>query len=83
MNIAKDLMNAVGSDRFAMILADPPRQFSRCTGKMASEHKWLQRYPTTKLPEIKRLPVEIIQEQIHIVTNNSLLYPLTTANCLL
>ncbi len=29
MNIAEDLMNAVGSDQFATILVDPPRQFTR------------------------------------------------------
>ncbi|MEZ6098494.1 MAG: MT-A70 family methyltransferase [Pirellulaceae bacterium] len=39
------------------VLADPPWQFANRTGKMAPEHKRLNRYATLTLPEIKQLPV--------------------------
>jgi N6-adenosine-specific RNA methylase IME4 len=39
------------------ILADPPWQFMNRTGKMAPEHRRLNRYATMKLPEILALPV--------------------------
>ncbi len=41
------------------ILADPPWQFSNRTGKMAPEHKRLNRYSTLTLPEIKEIPVAL------------------------
>ena len=43
--------------KFRTILADPPWQFQNRTGKVAPEHKRLQRYPTMTLSEIKKLPV--------------------------
>lgn len=42
---------------FGTIYADPPWRFSNRTGKMAPEHKRLQRYPTMALDEIGALPV--------------------------
>ncbi|MBF0284449.1 MAG: S-adenosylmethionine-binding protein [Magnetococcales bacterium] len=39
------------------MLADPPWQFQNRTGKMAPEHKRLNRYETMTLPEILALPV--------------------------
>ncbi|MCX7097023.1 MAG: MT-A70 family methyltransferase [Methylococcales bacterium] len=60
MNASDDLLKAVGSKKFATVLADPPWQFQNRTGKMAPEHKRLQRYPTMSLQEIKDLPVEAI-----------------------
>jgi N6-adenosine-specific RNA methylase IME4 len=47
----------VGNRRFGAILADPPWQFENRTGKIAPEHKRLNRYPTMTLAEIKPLPV--------------------------
>lgn len=38
-------------------MADPPWQFQNRTGKVAPEHKRLQRYGTLKLEDIKELPV--------------------------
>ena len=43
--------------KFYTILADPPWQFQNRTGKMAPEHKRLNRYPTLTLDEIKKIPV--------------------------
>lgn len=43
--------------KFRTILADPPWQFQNRTGKVAPEHKRLQRYQTMTLQEIKSLPV--------------------------
>jgi N6-adenosine-specific RNA methylase IME4 len=43
--------------RFGTILADPPWQFQNSTGKVAPEHRRLNRYVTMKLDDIKSLPV--------------------------
>lgn len=54
---ASDLLNFVGSSRFATVLADPPWQFVNRTGKIAPEHRRLSRYGTMTLKEIVELPV--------------------------
>ncbi|MBU8542171.1 MULTISPECIES: MT-A70 family methyltransferase [Roseomonadaceae] len=54
-----DFRKAVGAQKFATILADPPWQFVNRTGKMAPEHKRLSRYSTMTLQEISALPVDI------------------------
>lgn len=41
------------------ILADPPWQFSNRTGKVAPEHRRLNRYGTLTLDEIKEIPVHL------------------------
>ncbi len=67
MNAADDLIRTLGDRRFATILADPPWQFQNRTGKMAPEHKRLNRYPTMKLEEIMALPVaDITEETAHL-----------------
>lgn len=48
----------IGDAKFPTILADPPWQFQNRTGKMAPEHRRLNRYSTMTLPEIMDLPVE-------------------------
>lgn len=55
--IAKDLLTLFGKSRFRTVLADPPWQFDNRTGKMAPEHKRLNRYSTMGLGEIMSLPV--------------------------
>jgi N6-adenosine-specific RNA methylase IME4 len=53
--------------RFGTILADPPWQFQNRTGKVAPEHKRLNRYGTMTLAEICDLPVqEIAAEPSHL-----------------
>src|SRR6188508_2693256 len=43
---------------FKTILADPPWRFTNRTGKVAPEHRRLDRYSTLELPEICSLDVE-------------------------
>ncbi|WP_348647321.1 MT-A70 family methyltransferase [Aestuariivirga sp. YIM B02566] len=43
---------------FSTVLADPPWRFSNRTGKVAPEHRRLDRYSTMSLDAIKQLPVK-------------------------
>lgn len=53
--------------KFPTILADPPWQFANRTGKMAPEHKRLNRYETMELPEILAMPVaELAADTAHL-----------------
>ncbi len=63
----KDLLKFANGKKYKTILADPPWQFTNRTGKVAPEHKRLNRYPTLPLEEICQLPVEkIIDETSHL-----------------
>jgi len=55
---AADFLAAVGRKKFGTVLADPPWQFINRTGKVAPEHRRLNRYGTMTLQEICALPVE-------------------------
>ena len=59
---AKDFVTEVQGE-FGTILADPPWQFANRTGKMAPEHKRLNRYPTMTLEEILRIPVSLVSAE--------------------
>lgn len=64
---ALDLLNAAGGRKYRTILADPPWQFQNRTGKMAPEHKRLNRYGTLDMEAIKSLPVaRIADEPAHL-----------------
>ncbi|MBC8537871.1 S-adenosylmethionine-binding protein [Christensenellaceae bacterium NSJ-63] len=53
--------------KYKTIYADPPWQFANRTGKVAPEHKRLNRYPTMRLEDIKALPVsDIADEKSHL-----------------
>lgn len=53
--------------KFATIYADPPWRFDNRTGKVAPEHKRLNRYETMELGDIMALPVsEIAAEKSHL-----------------
>lgn len=52
-----DLLERTAGQSFVTILADPPWQFQNRTGKMAPEHKRLNRYGTMNLDDILALPV--------------------------
>lgn len=53
--------------KFSTILADPPWQFVNRTGKIAPEHKRLNRYGTMKTDEICELPVkEVLNPTAHL-----------------
>jgi N6-adenosine-specific RNA methylase IME4 len=61
------LLGACGKQRFRTILADPPWQFQNRTGKVAPEHKRLNRYATMRLEDIFALPVASpAQEPCHL-----------------
>jgi N6-adenosine-specific RNA methylase IME4 len=55
-----NLLNFVGGRTFGTILADPPWRFQNKTGKIAPEHKRLDRYETMTFGEIRDLPVSQI-----------------------
>ena len=54
------LLTAAEGHKFSTVLADPPWQFQNRTGKVAPEHKRLNRYSTMTLDEIMALPVPAI-----------------------
>jgi N6-adenosine-specific RNA methylase IME4 len=60
---AADLLERHAGMRFRTILADPPWQFQNRTGKMAPEHKRLNRYGTMQLREILSLPVHLLAHE--------------------
>lgn len=52
---------------FSTVLADPPWRFSNRTGKVAPEHRRLDRYSTLELKEIAALPVvDIVAPNAHL-----------------
>lgn len=52
---------------YGAIYADPPWRFENRTGKVAPEHKRLQRYPTMELEDIMALPVaQTAAEKSHL-----------------
>ena len=54
-------------NKYKTIYADPPWQFQNRTGKVAPEHKRLNRYPTMKLEDIMKLPVgDVADEKSHL-----------------
>ncbi|SMF56566.1 MT-A70 family methyltransferase [Pseudogulbenkiania subflava] len=66
-DVTMDLRNFVAGRKFGTILADPPWQFQNRTGKVAPEHRRLQRYSTMTLSDIKALPVsEAAAETSHL-----------------
>jgi len=56
-NAASDLIATTAGRRFSTIMADPPWRFQNSTGKVAPEHRRLNRYGTMTLEEIEALPV--------------------------
>ena len=63
----EDFKNFIGVKKYKTIYADPPWQFQNRTGKVAPEHKRLNRYETMTLEEIKQLPVgEAADQKSHL-----------------
>ena len=53
--------------KFGAVLADPPWRFLNRTGKVAPEHRRLQRYRTLDFQEIADLPVgQIVTPTAHL-----------------
>ncbi|MCB1943286.1 MAG: S-adenosylmethionine-binding protein [Candidatus Accumulibacter sp.] len=64
MNSAsQELLLRAAAQRFHTVLADPPWRFQNKTGKVAPEHKRLNRYDTMTLDAICELPVAAICEE--------------------
>ncbi|NQW51552.1 MAG: S-adenosylmethionine-binding protein [Rhodospirillales bacterium] len=67
LSVSDDLHRHVGKKRFATVLADPPWQFQNKTGKIAPEHRRLNRYSTLVLADIIALPVaELVLPTAHL-----------------
>ena len=67
MTPSEELLQLVKNKKYLTILADPPWQFQNRTGKVAPEHKRLNRYDTMTLPKIMELPVEqTVGETAHL-----------------
>lgn len=65
--VNRDLMEFAARRKFATILADPPWQFQNRTGKVAPEHRRLNRYGTMTLDAIKAMPVaELADDPAHL-----------------
>jgi N6-adenosine-specific RNA methylase IME4 len=56
LKASADLAHFIAGRRFKTILADPPWQFQNRTGKVAPEHRRLNRYGTLTLDDIRGLP---------------------------
>ena len=54
---ADDLSKYLDGEKFGTVLADPPWRFTNRTGKVAPEHRRLNRYDTLSVAEIAALPV--------------------------
>lgn len=62
-----DFLDFCEGNRFKTVVADPPWQFQNRTGKMAPEHKRLNRYSTMKLEDIMEIPVsEVVENKAHL-----------------
>ena len=73
---AEDFGAELAGRTFSTILADPPWRFQNRTGKMAPEHKRLNRYGTMDLDEIKSLPVQDVaadRSHLYLWVPNALL----------
>lgn len=65
INISKtnnNLLNFCTDKKYKTIYCDPPWRFQNRTGKMAPEHKRLNRYETLSLEEIKALPIDKVSD---------------------
>jgi N6-adenosine-specific RNA methylase IME4 len=73
---AQDFLSHVHGRNYGTILADPPWQFTNRTGKIAPEHKRLNRYSTLSLQQIKEIPVSVVaavQSHLYLWIPNALL----------
>ena len=74
---AEGFMDFINGQTFGTILIDPPWQFNNRTGKVAPEHKRLNRYQTLSRKEIIDIPVHLAaasQSHLYLWVPNALLY---------
>ena len=63
----ENLIQFCNGQKFSTIYADPPWRFQNRTGKVAPEHKRLNRYDTMDLEAIKAMPVsQIAADKSHL-----------------
>lgn len=63
----ESFLSFTAGKKYKTIYADPPWQFQNRTGKVAPEHKRLNRYSTLTLEEIKALPVsQVADDKSHL-----------------
>lgn len=66
-DFGRELLASFGGTAHGTVLADPPWRFQNRTGKMAPEHRRLNRYDTMTLEDIKGLPVaDCVAERAHL-----------------
>ena len=58
-----NLLSFTNGKKYKTIYADPPWRFQNRTGKVAPEHRRLNRYETMPLDDIMALPVEKISDE--------------------
>lgn len=62
-----NLLDFCEGKKYATVYADPPWRFQNRTGKVAPEHKRLNRYETMSVDEIMKLPIHsIIEDKAHL-----------------
>jgi N6-adenosine-specific RNA methylase IME4 len=62
-----DLAATLRGRKFQTVMADPPWRFTNRTGKIAPEHRRLNRYETMTLADICALPVaDVVDEPAHL-----------------
>ena len=67
VDASAEFLAALDGQRFQTVLADPPWQFINRTGKVAPEHRRLNRYGTMSLSEICALPVaDVVADPAHL-----------------
>lgn len=67
VSASDDFARSLRGKRFKTVLADPPWQFQNKTGKVAPEHKRLNRYGTMDLQAIMDLPVaDVLDDTAHL-----------------
>lgn len=67
ISVHDDFLARCAGQKFSTVLADPPWQFQNRTGKVAPEHKRLNRYGTMTLEDIKAIPVvDVVNEPAHL-----------------
>lgn len=59
----KNLLTFTNGKKYKTIYADPPWRFQNRTGKVAPEHKRLNRYETMTIEDIKKMPIEEISDE--------------------
>jgi len=65
--MSENIFQELGNQKFGTIMADPPWQFQNRTGKMAPEHKRLNRYSTMTLDDICSMPVaDLADDPAHL-----------------